>query len=314
MGSSLGAGGGGGAPLRLSSGCGLPCSLRCARTGSLTLRARRAINWTTRECTFDPGVTVRAPSPRSARARVPCVWCTERNRPQCTRLLPSPAARVKSRTPCSRVARCTGCKTRGGRLARQRAVLFSSFRPPARRSSARGAPCPPADWYIKSSTFWHLRWTRGTRPRWHTCCAGDDQGSPLRRAERSLVSTNPFMQPQSFHTPGLAREVLLQQRAAYMRFHPTPSEAALWRCIRGKRLGVSFRRQVVIGNAIVDFLAPAARLIVEVDGDEYHASRTQADVARDRKLVSSGYRVLRLPASLVLRRLGEAVARVAQAL
>lgn len=123
-----------------------------------------------------------------------------------------------------------------------------------------------------------------------------------------------FIAPESFHTPGLAREVLLQRRAHHMRFSPTPSEALLWSQLRGRRLGVSFRRQVIIGNFIVDFCAPRAALIVEVDGDEYHAQHTSADEARDKKLVRAGYTVLRIPASLVERRLAEAVARVADAL
>jgi very-short-patch-repair endonuclease len=95
-----------------------------------------------------------------------------------------------------------------------------------------------------------------------------------------------------------------------MRFHPTPSEALLWSQIRGRRLGVVFRRQVVLGSRIVDFLAPAAMLVVEVDGDAYHAERTTADGRRDEALGRAEYRVLRLPASLVERRLGEAVALV----
>jgi very-short-patch-repair endonuclease len=45
------------------------------------------------------------------------------------------------------------------------------------------------------------------------------------------------------------------------------------------QLGVSFRRQVPLGNRfIVDFLAPVARLVVEVDGG-YHARRREADAA-----------------------------------
>src|SRR5690606_27964289 len=48
------------------------------------------------------------------------------------------------------------------------------------------------------------------------------------------------------------------------------SEAALWRRLRGRRLGVQFRRQVVLGSFVVDFLAPSARLVVEVDGG-WHA-------------------------------------------
>ena len=87
-----------------------------------------------------------------------------------------------------------------------------------------------------------------------------------------------------------------------MRFHPTPSEALLWSQLRGKRLGVVFRRQVIIGSHIVDFLAPSVRLVVEVDGDSYHAQRSAADAARDAKLRRGGYSVLRIEASVVERK------------
>lgn len=116
-----------------------------------------------------------------------------------------------------------------------------------------------------------------------------------------------------FLTPGLAREVTLERRAHFMRFHPTPSEALLWSQLRGRRLGVQFRRQVVIGSHIVDFCAPSARLVVEVDGDAYHAARVSADRCRDRTLALAGYRVLRLPASLVEHQLEEAVKLVREA-
>jgi len=99
-----------------------------------------------------------------------------------------------------------------------------------------------------------------------------------------------------------------------MRHAPTPSEAALWRAIRGGRLGVRFVRQVPLGDRyIADFLAPAARLVVEVDGG-YHASRRAADARRDKFLARLGYRVLRLDAGLVLQRLPEALALVRAAL
>ena len=113
---------------------------------------------------------------------------------------------------------------------------------------------------------------------------------------------------------GSKRQHLLQERARFMRFNPTPSETLLWSAIRGKRLGVQFRRQQVIGSAIVDFLAKEAALIVEVDGDEYHAQRTAADAQRDRKLRRAGYRVVRVPASLVERDLAAAVQLVRGAL
>ena len=48
--------------------------------------------------------------------------------------------------------------------------------------------------------------------------------------------------------------------------------------------------------------------------DTYHAQRQFADAARERKLIQAGFKVLRLPASLVMRDLAEAVARFARAL
>ena len=99
-----------------------------------------------------------------------------------------------------------------------------------------------------------------------------------------------------------------------MRFHPTASEALLFSAIRGKRLGVAFRRQQVIRGHIVDFLARKAKLVVEVDGDAYHARRAAADAARERKLVRAGYTVVRVPASLVERDLPRAVGIVKAAL
>jgi len=105
------------------------------------------------------------------------------------------------------------------------------------------------------------------------------------------------------------RSALLEGRARQMRSALTPSEALLWRALRGKQLGVVFRRQVVVGGFIADFAAPAARLIVEVDGG-VHAERRGGDARRDEKLRRLGYRVLRLEAALVLRRLPEAVALV----
>ena len=112
-----------------------------------------------------------------------------------------------------------------------------------------------------------------------------------------------------------SREELLAARARFMRFHPTASEALLFSALRGKRLGVSFRRQqVLLGSYIVDFLARQVKLVVEVDGDAYHESRTSADAARERKLVRAGYTVVRIPASLVERNLPRAVEIVRVAL
>jgi very-short-patch-repair endonuclease len=106
-----------------------------------------------------------------------------------------------------------------------------------------------------------------------------------------------------------AHQALVVQRAIAMRASLTPSERALWALLRGKQLGVWFRRQVPLGRFVADFVAPSARLVVEVDGG-YHARRRAADARRDRALARLGYRVLRLAAALVLARPLEALARV----
>jgi len=72
---------------------------------------------------------------------------------------------------------------------------------------------------------------------------------------------------------------------------------------------VTFDRRFLV----VDFLAPAERVIVEVDGS-FHELTRSADARRDAALARAGYRVVRLEAELVMHRLPEALARVEAAL
>ncbi|HEX3849504.1 MAG TPA: endonuclease domain-containing protein [Polyangiaceae bacterium] len=108
------------------------------------------------------------------------------------------------------------------------------------------------------------------------------------------------------------REAFLATHAHRLRQAPTDSEARLWRALRSSQLGVAFRRQVPVLGFIVDFFAPAIRLVVEVDGG-YHARRKSADARRDRKLARAGYRVVRIDAEVVMHDLDAAVVKVVQA-
>ena len=83
--------------------------------------------------------------------------------------------------------------------------------------------------------------------------------------------------------------------------------------LSGKQLGFAFKRQVPVDRYIADFLAPAVKLVVEIDGSS-HSLRRTADARRDRVLQRLGYRVLRIDAELVRCNLVEAVARVVAAL
>jgi very-short-patch-repair endonuclease len=73
------------------------------------------------------------------------------------------------------------------------------------------------------------------------------------------------------------------------------------------------RRQAVIGDCIVDFLAPAVSLVVEVDGG-YHRRRCRADARRDRYLERAGYRVRRFEAQQVMADLPGVLALIVEQL
>ena len=86
---------------------------------------------------------------------------------------------------------------------------------------------------------------------------------------------------------------IVDQRAKAMRRNPTIAEKRLWEALRSRQLaGAKFRRQAPIGPFFVDFVAPSAKLIVEIDGGQ-HASESERDVARTRALKKDGYRVIR---------------------
>jgi very-short-patch-repair endonuclease len=60
------------------------------------------------------------------------------------------------------------------------------------------------------------------------------------------------------------------ERARQFRKETTPAEKKLWAYLRGSKVkGVKFRRQLAIGNYIVDFCAIKKKLIIELDGSQY---------------------------------------------
>jgi len=82
----------------------------------------------------------------------------------------------------------------------------------------------------------------------------------------------------------------------------TDSEQVLWGRLRGKQLlGLQFYRQKPIGNFIVDFYSPKAKLIIEIDGSQhlegYHAKKDQF---RDEYMRRLGLKVIRFNSREVL--------------
>ena len=94
----------------------------------------------------------------------------------------------------------------------------------------------------------------------------------------------------------------LKDTARQLRKNVTASEAALrsrWR--NTQRLGIQVYRQKPIGEHIVDFFAPRAQLVVEVDGSQHLGSdHALQDRSRDRYVVSLGLKVVRFNSREVL--------------
>src|SRR3954468_22693330 len=82
-------------------------------------------------------------------------------------------------------------------------------------------------------------------------------------------------------------------RAIRLRAEMTDAEKKLWRHLRGRQLECrQFRKQVEIGDYVVDFCCLKARLVIEVDGGQ-HDARAAQDEARTKWLNAQGYRVIR---------------------
>ena len=62
----------------------------------------------------------------------------------------------------------------------------------------------------------------------------------------------------------------LRSNSRKLRTNMTDSERCLWYHLRHKRLlNVQFYRQKPIGAYIVDFYAPAVKLVIEIDGSQH---------------------------------------------
>ena len=108
----------------------------------------------------------------------------------------------------------------------------------------------------------------------------------------------------------------LKGRARSLRANLTEAEQRLWARLRRKQmLGVQFYRQKPIGYYIADFYAPAARLIVEVDGSQ-HTDLAQAenDKRRTACFKEIGLRVLRFNDRQVLLEIDAVIEEIFRAM
>jgi very-short-patch-repair endonuclease len=87
----------------------------------------------------------------------------------------------------------------------------------------------------------------------------------------------------------------LKSNARSLRSNMTDAEKMLWSRVRRKQiLAVPFYRQKPIGDYIVDFYAPQANLIIELDGGQHFEPEQQRyDEQRTLYLQKQGLSVLR---------------------
>ena len=108
----------------------------------------------------------------------------------------------------------------------------------------------------------------------------------------------------------------LKQTARRLRKEMTHCEQLLWMRLRRKQLqNTQFYRQKPIGAYIVDFYAPNAKLVVEVDGSQHLGLKhKQNDQERDTYLTNAGLQVLRFGNMQVLQKIDTVVDAILKAL
>ena len=106
----------------------------------------------------------------------------------------------------------------------------------------------------------------------------------------------------------------LKEPARTLRKEMTDAERTLWSFLRGKKiLGIQFYRQKPIGPYIVDFYAPAAKLVIEADGSQHlEPEHILADEVRDSFLAEQGLLVLRFDNCSILKKTDAVLEKVYQ--
>lgn len=100
----------------------------------------------------------------------------------------------------------------------------------------------------------------------------------------------------------------LHETAREMKRSPTPAHTLLSDGLVAANLGkFRFRRQVVIGSAIVDFACQPLKLVVLIDEED---GNPELDHRRDKSLTEVGLKVLHYPAADVLADVDAVVAAI----
>lgn len=108
----------------------------------------------------------------------------------------------------------------------------------------------------------------------------------------------------------------LKSLARELRKNMTDAERLLWKKVRKKQLkGCQFYRQKIIGDFIVDFYCPAAKLVIELDGGQHFTREgSSKDERRDQDLEELGLKVLRFSDRDVFKKTDGVLERIVKSL
>ncbi|SEB50100.1 Very-short-patch-repair endonuclease [Maribacter dokdonensis] len=103
----------------------------------------------------------------------------------------------------------------------------------------------------------------------------------------------------------------LVELAKKLRNNMTLGEIALWREIKGKKLGHKFSRQIPIDQYIVDFYCKDLQLAIEVDGSiHFKEGHEEKDRKRQARLASLGVNMIRFSDSDVKNNLSSVLEEI----
>jgi len=110
--------------------------------------------------------------------------------------------------------------------------------------------------------------------------------------------------------------IKLKKHSQELRSNMTDAERILWSKVRKRQMkNCQFYRQRVIGNYIVDFYCPKAKLITELDGGQHYCpDGIKEDNERDKYLRNLGSKVLRLSDKEIFENLDAVLERIYETL
>ena len=100
---------------------------------------------------------------------------------------------------------------------------------------------------------------------------------------------------KNYHSKNYTKNAFNNAKTLRKKEQTTESEKLLWYYLKNRKLdNFRFRRQVAIGNYIVDFLCPEKKLIIELDGGQHNDNAIIIkDNEKTKYFNSLGYKFLR---------------------